>query len=101
MIKEHFDLGFFKENSIFFILGKPMGEREGEIHPFSAAKEGPCHHAYICLPCLPLLLFSTLPLNIAHTLLLLFTLLTHLLSILIPLATMLTSLFPLFTLFTP
>ena len=40
MIKEHNDLGFFKENTIFFILDKPMGEREGEIHPFSAAVEG-------------------------------------------------------------
>ena len=39
-IKEHNYIVFFKEKTIFFILDKPMGEREGEIHPFSAAVEG-------------------------------------------------------------
>ena len=39
-MKENNDFGFLKEKSIFFILDKPMGEREGEIHPFSAAVEG-------------------------------------------------------------
>ena len=36
MIKEHIDIGFFKEKTISFILGNPMGQREGEFHPFSA-----------------------------------------------------------------
>ena len=40
MIKEHNNLVLFKEETIFFILDKPMGGRQGEIHPFSAAVEG-------------------------------------------------------------
>ena len=33
MIKEHIDIGFFKEKTFLFILGNPMGQREGEFHP--------------------------------------------------------------------
>ena len=36
MIKEHIDIGFFKEKIFLFILGNPKGQREGEFHPFSA-----------------------------------------------------------------
>ena len=31
---------FFQRKNNFFVLGKPMGQREGEIQPFSAAVEG-------------------------------------------------------------
>ena len=40
MIKEHNDIGFSEKKPIFFILDKPMGEKEGEILPFSVAVEG-------------------------------------------------------------
>ena len=36
MIKEHIDIGFFKEKTFLYVLGNPMGQREGEFHPISA-----------------------------------------------------------------